>query len=178
MSQPEVPEPVKPVAAVFSADVEGIAQAAVRLEEIAGQLDYISEEMSFDQTEYYRDEMGGPLVKRFFASERLIDPADLVGIKKECWRLEKEFTAGDRRMVNIDPGYVSADKLVLATGKSSACRIYLGQGVWADLTLIYQNGDFRTMPWTYPDYASDPVRRVMTDVRKKYLNQLRQRKQE
>ncbi len=178
MSRLEIAAPVKPIVAIFSPDFNRISDAAIRWEEIAGQLDYISEEMRFDQTEYYRNEMGGSLVKRFFTSERLIDPMDLVEIKLECWRLENEYANWDHRTVNIDPGYVSADNLVLATGKNSANRIYLGRGVWADLTLIYQSGDFQILPWTYPDFASDPVRRVMIDVRKKYLNQLKLRKRE
>jgi len=167
------PLPVKPVAAVFSAERPLLAQAAERLETILGPLDYAGEEFLFDQTEYYRAEMGWPLLKRFFSAEDLIDPAELVNIKIKTMAVEVEFTVEGKRRVNIDPGYISAERLVLATGKNYAHRIYLGQGVWADLTLIFEKGRFRPLPWTYPDYAADLALRTMGDIRKKYLDQLR-----
>jgi len=103
----------------------------------------------------------------------LIDPNDLVDLK--IWTVELEARFSDdmaRRQVNIDPGYISIERLVLATGKNNVHRIYLGRGVWADLTLIFQQGEFRPLPWTYPDYASEAVRTVMQDIRRKYLDQL------
>lgn len=155
-----------------------MALAAQRLEEIIGRFDFAGPEMIFDQTEYYRAEMGWPLVKRFFSAEGLIDPADLVEIKVRSAELEAEFSAQGKRTVNIDPGYVSAERLVLATGKNYTHRIYLGRGVWADLTLIFERGRFRPLPWTYPDYADQDALAVMTDIRNKYLDQLRLKRQE
>lgn len=176
MSQLKPPVPVKPVAAIFSADREGLAAAARRLEGLVGRLDYVSGEFVFDQTEYYRAEMGWPLLKRFFAAERLMDPAELVELKVRSVELEQDFAPTGRRQVNVDPGYISAERLVLATGKNSIHRIYLGRGVWADLTLIFERGEFRPLPWTYPDYATAEVRRTMKEIRKKYLDQLKTRR--
>lgn len=172
------PDPVKLVAAVFSADSKYIETAAMRIEEFTGPLDYAGAPEPFDQTDYYRPEMGGPLVKRLFAVEKLIDPAELVEIKIKCVDLEKEMSIGGKRTVNMDPGYVGVDKFVLSTGKPAAHRIYLGKGVWAEVTMVYQSGCFIELPWTYPDYASEPIVECLTDIRKKYLEQMRSGRQE
>ncbi|MBW2060389.1 MAG: DUF4416 family protein [Deltaproteobacteria bacterium] len=173
MSQLKDPAPVKPMVAMFSASRRAMVEASRMLESEIGRIDFISQEFPFDQTTYYQEEMGGPLRKRFFSAEKLIDPNDLVDLK--IWTVELEARFSDdmaRRQVNIDPGYISIERLVLATGKNNVHRIYLGRGVWADLTLIFQQGEFRPLPWTYPDYASEAVRTVMQDIRRKYLDQL------
>jgi hypothetical protein len=167
------------VAALFSADGSALAQAARRFNDDWGPIDYLSEPMAFDQTDYYRPEMGGPLIKRFFASERLVDPPDLVAVKEWAWGVERELALEDgRRVVNIDPGLVSRERLILATGKNAGHRVYLGRGVWADVTLLFRSGGFEPLPWTYPDYATPEVRAVIGDVRKKYLDQLRRIRRE
>ena len=147
--------PVKPMAAIFSADRALLAEAAAKFEKLAGVLDYAGREMFFDQTEYYRNEMGWPLYKRFFSAEQLMAPEQLVEVKVRCMELEKRWVVDGRRRVNIDPGYISPERLVLATGKNWIHRIYLGRGVYADLTLIYEKGNYQALPWTYPDFASD-----------------------
>ncbi len=171
-------EPVKPVASIFSADRAALAEAARRLEERTGCFDYVSEESFFDRTDYYEPEMGSGLVRRFFAVEELMDPMGLVGLKVFCAGLETELSVDGRRRVNIDPGYVSPERLLLATGKNFTHRVYLGRGVYGDLTLMYQNGCFQVLPWTYPDYATEIVRRTMADIRAKLMEQLRRRRQE
>ncbi|MEW6264659.1 MAG: DUF4416 family protein [Thermodesulfobacteriota bacterium] len=173
MSRLRTPRPVKAIIAFFSADRRRLDEAAVRLEDILSPIDYLSEPIPFDQTDYYTPEMGAPLVKRFLAAENLIDPMELVRIKIQAARLEEMMAVDGRRTVNLDPGYVSAGQLVLATGKTAAHRLYLGSGVWAELTLIYRSGSFNPLPWTYPDYASEGVRAIMKDIRSRYLYQLK-----
>lgn len=174
MSRLQEPLPVKPVVALFSAHRDLLTQAARKFEEKIGPMDFISPEFIFDQSEYYREEMGWPLFKRFFACGELMDPGELVAWKVFSAGLEHEFTdSSSRRQVNIDPGYISAERLVLATGKNNVQRIYLGRGVWGDLTLIFERGEFKPLPWTYADYASAEVRSIMADIRKKYQDQLR-----
>jgi len=173
VSQLRDPAPVKPVCAVFSASRKVLEMAVMRLEDEIGQIDFISREFIFNQTTYYREEMGWPLIKRFFAVKNLMDPSALVDLKISTNELEKKFSDHmAKRQVNIDPGYISAERLVLATGKNNVHRIYLGRGVWADLTLIFERGKFRPLPWTYPDYASEEVRTVMNNIRTRYLDQL------
>ncbi|MFH1136732.1 MAG: DUF4416 family protein [Pseudomonadota bacterium] len=170
--------PVKPVAAIFSAERKFLAAAAAEWEKIVGVLDYAGREMLFDRTDFYHEEMGGPLYKRFFAAEALVDPEFLVEIKVRSMELERKWTVEGRRGVNIDPGYISAERLVLSTGKNWIHRIYLGRGVYADLTLIFEKGGFRALPWTYPDFASPEALEVMADIRKKFLMQIRMQKME
>ena len=172
MSELNQPEPVKFLAAVFSAETPLIAEAINRFQAAIGPLDYISEIFVFDQTEYYRAEMGWPLYKRIVAVEAPMDPADLIRIKIACRKIEDDYCEGDRRRVNLDPGYVAKQRLVLGSGKDQAHRIYLGQGVYAELTLIYESGEFRSLRWTYPDFAGEQVRGFALDIRKKYLQQL------
>ena len=173
MSTLKIPKPVKPVIAVFSALGDRIGLIASRLEAQRGIIDYASEELVFDQTEYYREEMGWPLVMRIFSMEALVDPGDLVDLKVVCAELELDTSENGRRSVNLDPGYISAERFVLASGKSQAHRLYLGKGVWGDLTLVYQSGEFKALPWTYANYGSEPVLAILTDIRKKYLEQLK-----
>ena len=172
MSHISPPEPVKFLTAIFSAEQPLIVEAIGRLQAVVGTLDYISETFVFDQTEYYRAEMGWPLYKRIVAAENLIDPADLVRIKLACMEIESDYCEGDQRRVNLDPGYVARQRLVLATGKDQAHRLYLEQGVYAELTLIYESGEFHSLRWTYPDFAGETVRNIAADIRKKYLHQL------
>ena len=73
-----------------------------------------------------------------------------------------------KRSVNIDPGYLLYERFVLATGKNYSHRIYVGQGIYADLTLIFQKGAYRPLPWTYPDYADAPMADFLMEVRHKY----------
>ncbi|MBW2622336.1 MAG: DUF4416 family protein [Deltaproteobacteria bacterium] len=179
MSKLQDPLPVKPVAALFSAHRDLLTQAARKLEKKIGPMDFISPEFIFDQSEYYREEMGWPLIKRFFACRELMDPVELVTLKVFTAHLEKEFSdSSSRRQVNIDPGYISTERLVLATGKNNVQRIYLGRGVWGDLTLIFERGEFKPLPWTYADYASPEVRLIMAEIRKKYQEQLRTQSKE
>jgi len=75
-------------------------------------------------------EMGKPLFRQFLSFEKLISPEQLVEIKLFTNQLEQESAEQGRRRVNLDPGYLSLDHLVLATGKPCAHRIYLSQGIW------------------------------------------------
>jgi len=106
----------------------------------------------------------------FTAWEKLIDPAELVEIKLLAWKIEDSFKAETGgRIVNIDPGIISEGHMLLATGKPAFHRPYLGKGVYADLTLIYQNGSYRPLQWTYPDYAGEKIIGLMNRLRADFL---------
>ncbi|MFH1146364.1 MAG: DUF4416 family protein [Pseudomonadota bacterium] len=156
-----------------------IAASAGSLDEVMGlmagswgEIDFASAIMDFDQTDYYNAEMGSPLIRRFVSFEQLLDPGLLPEVKHGANRVEEELKVEGRRSVNIDPGYITAERLVLATGKNYTHRIYLAGGIYADLTLIYTKGRFEVLPWTYPDYGSERVRTVFAQIRRKYLFQL------
>jgi hypothetical protein len=139
-------------------------------------MDFVSAVLPFNYTDYYHDEMGQPLVRRFVGFDRLIQQEELALIKEHTNRLEMKLSFGKNRTVNIDPGYLLAERLVLASGKDCAHRIYLGRGIYADLTLMFRSRDYRPLPWTYPDYAEPKVRAWLRALRQKYLFQLHRRK--
>jgi len=99
----------------------------------------------------------------------LIKREELVGIKIFTNELEKVFSVEGKRRVNIDPGYVAHEHLILATGKAYYHRPYLGGGVYADLTLVYREGEFKPMEWTYPDYRTEEMRSIFKKIRAKYM---------
>jgi hypothetical protein len=120
--------------------------------------------------------MGTDLVRRFLSMEKLIKPETLPDIKLMTNNIEDKFSAEDKREVNIDPGYLSKANLILATGKGFSHRPYLRDGIYADLTLIYQDKKFCSLPWTYPDYADMKQHQIFSKIRARYLLQLREAK--
>jgi len=138
-----------------------------------GPPDLIGPWWPFAATTYYAAEMGHGLERCLVAFLHLADPARLSAWKIFTNEVENSFTLGERRLVNLDPGYVARERLVLATGKNYSHRIYLHQGIYGDLTLKYDNRDFQPLPWSYPDYAAPPLRNLLLQVRQKYLWQLK-----
>jgi hypothetical protein len=173
MSLPSRPLPVKPlVSLIFSQP----ALETVVFQELAGFLgppDLVSAWLQFHQTKYYEPEMGSNLQRRLAVFLHLADPVDLSQWKTLTNALERRFSLGGRRLVNLDPGYLARERLVLATGKNYTHRLYLGQGLYGEVTLMYQKGNWQVLPWTYPDYASPQLLEFFDQARKKYLWQLR-----
>jgi hypothetical protein len=174
MSQPQEPDPVKLISSIFSAEKEMIDETLAAFCEFHGPADRISRELLFDRTRYYAREMGWPLYRRFVSFENLIPPEGLVAVKLKSHEIEQRYLRNGDRRVNIDPGYVSAERLILATGKNYVHRVYLSGGIYADLTLLYRKGSFRPLGWTYPDYADPDIIAFFNDVREAYMGQLRE----
>ncbi len=173
MSDPQPPEAVKLIASLFSGHKQLLGDAVQALSGRYGRADFISAPKPFAYTDYYEREFGDSLVRRFIAFERLIRPEALPEVKLWTNALEKRLSAGGRRRVNIDPGYLAKAHLILATGKGYTHRPHLREGIYADLTLIYRDKSFHSLPWTYPDYAGGEVIGMLTRIREKYLLQLR-----
>jgi hypothetical protein len=173
MSLPQQPKPAKLVVGLLLKDKALFEPLVAEITSIYGSPDIISDWMSFDYTAYYESELGSPLYRRLLAFETLIDQQDLAAIKLTTNRLERTYSRHRKRRVNIDPGYLLYERFVLASGKNYSHRIYIGRCIYADLTLIYRNGAFETLPWTYPDYADQPIRRFLERVRNKYAVDLR-----
>lgn len=169
MSQPQRPEPAKLVIGVFLKDKSLIARVAKDLSEAFGPMDMISHWFSFDFTTYYEREMGAPLFRRMFVFESLIEQHALPEIKIFTNQLELTYSKNNKRTVNVDPGYMLRERFVLASGKNFSHRIYIGKRIYADLTLIYTKGRFRTLPWTYPDYRDEDMLAYLEKIRGKYV---------
>jgi hypothetical protein len=176
MSKPTPAQSVKLVFSVFSSGAAKIDETVSMLALLHGEPDFISPLVSFDYTQYYCAEMGENLVRRFLTMEELIRPEALPDIKHAANNIEDKFTADGKRLVNIDPGYICQAHLILATGKGYSHRPYLRDGVYADLTLIYQDKKFGSLPWTYPDYAAENQLLMFDKIRARYLLQLKQKK--
>ncbi len=178
MSKPRYPDPVKLISSIFGGERALIAAVIEDLSGEFGAPDFISEWMPFDYTDYYHQEMGPSLVRRFVSFEDLIDPGMLPRIKKITNRIEETHGRDGCRKVNIDPGYISRANLILATGKEYAHRPYVGDGIYADLTLIYHNNTFHPLEWTYPDYGAKGMCEMFNILRKRYLIQLTEKERE
>jgi hypothetical protein len=173
MSQTTAPLPVKPIISLILAREDLGAAVLGRLTPYFGPPDLVGPWWPFTATDYYQKEMGPQLGRRLVAFLHLADPARLSDWKAFTNALEERFSLGGRRLVNLDPGYVARERLVLATGKNYTHRLYLGQGIYGDLTLIYRRGNLQPLPWSYPDYARGPLPTLLGLVRQKYLWQLR-----
>jgi hypothetical protein len=174
MSKPVDTESVKLVMSVFSAQDRLLNDTLSELHQLYGEIDYISSLISFDYTNYYTEEMGSPLYRRFISFETLVRPETLPDIKWKTNGLEEKSIVDGWRRVNIDPGYIWHAHLILATGKGYTHRPYLRDGIYADLTLIYQKGTFQSLPWTYPDYAAQDTIDMFNKIRSRYVLQVKE----
>lgn len=137
-------------------------------------IDEISKIFPFFHTDYYEEEMGKNLVRKFVALKELIKPDSLPALKHYTYSIENRFrNHHGMRRVNIDPGYIAPEKIVLSTFKNFGHRIYLRKEVYGELTLIYKDKAFKPLEWTFPDYAQEEVLRVLRSLRGRYLYQLR-----
>ncbi len=174
MSIPKESPKVKLVSSLFSPEEDLIKDVIKQMEGYFGPVDWVSEKLVFDRTKYYAKEMGWPLFRRFISFSKLISPDFLVDIKLLTNTIENGHLVEKKRKINIDPGYISLERLVLATGKNYIHRIYLNKGIYADLTLVFHAGTFMPLVWTYPDYADEKVIRYFNMVRTGYLHYSRQ----
>jgi len=173
MSDPKEADDVKLIASLFSPEERILEKVILDLQAMFGSTDWVSPPLFFDRTRYYEKEMGWPLHRRFLSFKHLLRPEAIVDIKLQTNEIEKRYLQESKRRVNIDPGYIALERLVLATGKNYTHRICLSKGIYADLTLVFHQGSFQNLPWTYRDYADPVVIGYFNDLREHYKNQLR-----
>lgn len=162
------PIPVKPVCAVLRSPGISVSEILDRLETLLGPVESRSPEFSFDYTSYYLKEMGGDLRKQFVSFQRLMHPAGLPVLKVQTNRLEAEWSESGKRRVNLDPGYVTSAKLVLASTKNFAHRVYLDECIYGDVQLRFTRGGFCVSEWTYPDYQTASALEFFSKVRERF----------
>jgi hypothetical protein len=168
------PDPVKLIVGLLARERPLLDEAAERLAGAFGPVEERSAPVPFRHTDYYAAELGAEPWRQFLAFANLIDPGDLAAIKLRTNALEAAWAAEGRRAVNIDPGYISLSKLVLATTKNHWHRIYIGQGIYAEATLPFRHGAFQPQEWTYPDYRAPESLAFFTAIRARYRQQLRE----
>jgi len=168
-------EPVKLFVGMLSAYPGAFAEAEARLVHVLGAVDERSDLFAHEFTEYYRDEMGRPLVRYFVSFADLIAPERLIALKRLANEIEADIaTAAEwpvARPVNLDPGYIAPSKLALASTKDFAHRLYLGEGIYAEVTLQYVRGTWTPLPWTYPDFRTPDYHEFFTRVRTRLMAQ-------
>lgn len=144
-----------------------------QLEDIFGVIDLRSDVFNFDAfTDYYKTEMGVGLQKMFISFERLTAVQSLPYFKIKTNEIETRFTKSGKRSVNIDPGYLTEAKVVLATTKDYSHRLYLGQGIFGDVHLLFAKNSFQAQTWTYPDYQQQLTILFFNHLRQIYRQQL------
>lgn len=177
MGKVKEPLPVKLVVGMISGEESLFEQAEKKLTQKFGLVDFTSSLLPFNCTDYYKKKMQINLKRKFISFTNLIDPARIVEIKLFTNRLEENFFCphSKQRRLNLDPGYITLAKLVLATSKNFQHRIYLGKGIYAEITLRYKRGKgFTCWEWTYPDYRSKEYIEIFNHLRKIYCHQVLQ----
>jgi hypothetical protein len=167
MSRPREPVSAKLIIRFLFTDSTVQTKVLRRLEGLFGPMDYLSASAPFPYTTYYDREMGQGLRRQTAAYLDPVAPGALPDVKLRTNELEEEFSSEGNRKVNIDPGILSQERFVLATGKNFTHRIYLRDGIYADLTLMYQKGAYGPLPWTYPDYREPEFIHLLAVLRQK-----------
>jgi hypothetical protein len=173
MGKIKTPELVTPIASVFTSDEKLFEPVKETLSKRLGSCIYESSVLPFNHTDYYTAEMGSDLKRSIFAFNELIVPSKLPALKLWSNSLEQDWAVGSKRQVNIDVGYISLGKLVLASTKDHSHRLYLGEGIYGEVTLRFVGGQFQPWPWTYPDYASLQYRKIFAEIRRLHREKLR-----
>ena len=157
MGELKSPHPVQCFVSIIFRDKERMEYAKGKIGEMLGDVEDSTNPASFYQTDYYEKEMGKDLSRVFLLFSLLISRERLPEVKLRTNDIETLFAEGGKRTVNIDPGYISLENVILATTKGYSHRIYLGAGIYGDLTLTYHNGTYKPLEWTYPDYGSEEI---------------------
>lgn len=178
MGTPKEPKPVKLFAALLSNHGDLIPSVEGDLTALLGPIDSARGPLPWAVTDYYEKEMGSGLLRRFVSFGPLISPERLPEIKLRTQALEENYqwVEGEKRgrRINIDPGYVNAGKVVLASTKDASHRIYLHSGIYGETTLRFHSGSFQPFTTTYPDYLWPETISFFAALRHRYLSQLKQ----
>lgn len=174
MAEPKTPRKGKFFIAILAPE-HLLTEVEDSLLEAFGPLDLRSRTFPFSFTDYYLAEMGPHLYRRFVAIQNLISQDALQEIKHQTIGIERDCSGSGesvpRRRVNLDPGYLTPAKVVLASTKDYAHRIYLGRGIFGDLQLKYEQGTYQPLPWTYPDYLTEEAGTFFAELRRIYLQE-------
>jgi hypothetical protein len=171
------PNSVKLIIGILAADETSLAAAVKAISKSFGVIDLASDVWPFTQTDYYKDELGPNALRQFVSIEKPIDPGKLAKIKHATNKIEQKLARSLKlplpRPVNLDPGIIEPSKLILATTKNFSHRIYIGHKMFAEVTLIYEKGNWRHFVYTYPDYKEPHYQDFFTKVRTCLMEQLK-----
>jgi hypothetical protein len=178
MGTPREPKAVKYFVGMMSAEIDLLSAVETDLSAVLGGVEERSEIRPWMVSRFYEREMGSGLMRRFLSFEPLLSPEKLAEIKITTQRIEERYRRaacnGGGRRINLDPGYLEAGKVVLASTKNASQRIYLRAGIFAEATLLYYDGAFHGCDYTYPDYLWTETLGFLATCRARYLEQLRE----
>lgn len=163
-------EKAKPIVGILTSKVELLDEIIKELSEYFGAADIIGEWIPFDHTNYYEDEMGKNLKRSFVSFERLIQPFCANNFKPHTAKIEDKFRKNGKRTINLDAGYLDANKVVLMTGKHGGHKIAISSCVWADMLLWYNKG-WVAFPWAFPDFRDGKLFPLFTKMRTHFKKQ-------
>ncbi|MCJ7582568.1 MAG: DUF4416 family protein [Candidatus Aminicenantes bacterium] len=168
--------PVKLICGMISSQDIFFENAENLLTDLYGPVDFFSAFIPFTFTDYYEKEMGKNLKRKFLSFQELIPPENLSEIKIRTNEIEEELKQEyktSQRIVNLDPGFITASSLFMATAKDFAHRVPLQHGIYAHLEFLFGKKMIRTLDWTYPDYKTEEYQSFFLGVRKIYREQLK-----
>jgi hypothetical protein len=171
LAKPQRAQPVKLFVAILWA--ETLESALDALRDTWGEIDFIGADRPFDTTDYYEREMGKNLQRRLVTFKKLISPETIREAKLTCNQLEDRFAGERGRNINLDIGYLDHNKIVLASAKGAGQKIYLGDGIWADLVGRYRAGRYQPFEWTFPDFRDGRYDSELAEIRTRYLRGLK-----
>ncbi len=171
-------QPVQLVCGIIAARDEHFDRAEARLSGLFGNVDSRSPRFPFEITDYYHAEMGAGLRRGFLSFRPFVDPSVLPSAKIRTNALEREIAAefgGPARIVNLDPGYLTAAALIMATAKDFSHRIPLRDGIYGHLEFLFTKTGIRRLDWTYPDFAQEGYQAYFLALRRKFLSAMKKR---
>jgi hypothetical protein len=157
MAQIQDPLPVKLFLGILTSFPDMVPPAEERLVELFGSVDARSGPFGFDSTRYYSKTMGQPLYRYFLSFAGLVGPAAIADAKIRTNAVESDLARENPRSarpINLDPGYLEQSKIVLASTKNFYHRILVSGGIYAEVTLRFEAGKWRSFPWTFPDFRT------------------------
>lgn len=169
-------KPVKLICGIIASDKDVFRAGEKYLISLYGEIEESSDAFPFTFTDYYEKEMGPDLYRKFIGFSRLIAPEALSTIKVRTNRMEREIGAefkSGNRIINIDPGYLSAAALIMATTKDFAHRVPLNDGIYAHLELLFGRREVKLLSWTYPDFKQAGYQKFLMQARENYLDRIR-----
>ena len=173
----QAPKPAKLIIGILAADEECLKAVLDAINANFGKTDFVIDIWPFDQTDYYKDQTGENILRQFVSIEELIDPGTLAKLKHRTNKLERNLAADLAldlpRPVNLDPGIIEPSKLILVSTKNYSHRIYIGDKMYAEVTLIFDKGRWRHLEHTYPDYRQQCYFDFFDKVRTRLLEQLK-----
>ena len=194
------PKPAKLFIGMLSQEVSLFNELKVQLKELFGTIDLESPVWEWNHTDYYLKEMGAGLRRQFIFFQNLINPGVISEIKLKTNELERQYiyenplphpfyknpsipplTKGGKggfkggRKINLDPGYLDSARIILVSSKDFSHRIYLGKGIYGEVTLIYSGNNYQVLPYTYPDFRTQKYMDIFKKAREMYkkINQLK-----